>query len=486
MGTINLPKKTDTLPEMNNALHGGMEAPPDMQRLLSQLVDEEAGTLMRSLAEIPEEFFASLNEKCSLKEKLCSAINRHYRTLFDRYLASERNNENAFITYRSAAEITRLLQSIGGTGKFNTGEIEKTGARSNDSEHYADRLLRQDAIGFLCGDTAYSVVKCFFRDNARKPKTVTDVKLAINIPDSKCIDPQCCNYAVSKYLIKNTVSEQLLSSLRKAIEGNGEQKLDEQIMGVLDEAEITGYDLPAIREGIGKSAEYDAIRTQGFTVMVNALAALLDKFEMGYQFFENNKGKREFIIREYEDPDVSCLPDERYQIRLAYFDKARLAEECLVYDTQFEKFENAVQHLWNLMEVLYRDSKSIFKVNDFEDLSLKNKNRIKSLIKQTGSNLMSNKVHADFGKTEIRAQLVKMQERIRNMYEFLYPVERRIMEERLAVLEKENIRFDFIVNPHYLQPGLLIDVDITSIKHRKTTLSAMASLLKNLLECNPA
>jgi hypothetical protein len=74
-----------------------------------------------------------------------------------------------------------------------------------------------------------------------------------------------------------------------------------------------------------------------------------------------------------------------------------------------------------------------------------------------------------------------MHERIKNMYEFLYPVERRIMEDRLAWLEKESSRLDFMINPHHLRPGLLIDVEITSIKRRKTTLNALAYTLGEFL-----
>jgi hypothetical protein len=55
------------------------------------------------------------------------------------------------------------------------------------------------------------------------------------------------------------------------------------------------------------------------------------------------------------------------------------------------------------------------------------------------------------------------------------------MEDRLAWLEKESTRLDFLINPHHLRPGLLIDVDITSIKRRKTTLNSTAAALGEFL-----
>ena len=60
-------------------------------------------------------------------------------------------------------------------------------------------------------------------------------------------------------------------------------------------------------------------------------------------------------------------------------------------------------------------------------------------------------------------------------------IERRVMEERLAWLEKEYFRFDYMINPYHLQPGLLLDVDITSIKRKKATLDAMANVLNEFL-----
>ena len=38
-----------------------------------------------------------------------------------------------------------------------------------------------------------------------------------------------------------------------------------------------------------------------------------------------------------------------------------------------------------------------------------------------------------------------------------------------------------MINPYHLQPGLLLDVDITSIKRKKATLDAMANVLNEFL-----
>jgi hypothetical protein len=70
---------------------------------------------------------------------------------------------------------------------------------------------------------------------------------------------------------------------------------------------------------------------------------------------------------------------------------------------------------------------------------------------------------------------------MQTMYDYLYPIERRVMEDRLNWLEKEYYRFDYMINPYHVQPGLLLDVDITSIKRKKATLDAMANVLNEFL-----
>jgi len=70
---------------------------------------------------------------------------------------------------------------------------------------------------------------------------------------------------------------------------------------------------------------------------------------------------------------------------------------------------------------------------------------------------------------------------MKRMYDYLYPIERRVMEDRLAFLEREYFRFEYTINPYHLQPGILLDVDITSIKRKKATLDAMANVLNEFL-----
>jgi len=501
MGTVNLPKRPNAVYTRKSA--AGMRnapvhenspqvTPQTVQLTITQILEEEAGNILHYLkGKLSPEVFERLSNRDSLKERVYNTVDRHYQELFGRYTASDDKDETAVFIYHTAGEIAELLRSGGETGQFNTGEIEKSADRNiNDLETHANNLLRQDAGAFLSEESPGLIVKCVFRDNAQRPKTVTDLKLSINVPDTHLISPVFHCHAAAKYLIKDFIPRHIMESIDRAVDASSDKEIEGRITGFFAEVALPGLNLANIREHVRKSADIETIRTRGFNTAVNVLVSLLDHADMGYQFIENAHNGRQLIIREYEDNDEERLPDERYQIRLWYLDRDQLAEDCKAYETQVKNFENDVQHLWDLIEVSYQDSKSVFKVNDFEDLAKKNKSRIRDLIRKkgetpyeiSGETFIEKDSHpGDIRRGEYRRALARMHERIKNMYEFLYPAERRIMEERLARLEKEYYRFDLVVNPRHLQPGLLIDVDLTSIKRKRTTLDSLANILNDFL-----
>jgi hypothetical protein len=269
------------------------------------------------------------------------------------------------------------------------------------------------------------------------------------------------------------------------------------------EIDPADYDPLNIRENLKKIVDMENIRTRGFNTAINSITAILDTSKMGYQYIENLKNARELIIREYEDTDTANLPDERYQVRMRYFDNSQLIEDRKAYDVQVKSFETEVAHLWDLVHVIYEDSKPAFKVSDFNDLAKKNKNRIRKLVKEKSGEPMyedmakvwdeisfirSGETEVErmnrtyiYEKDKIRQKLIIMRNKMRAMYDYRYPIERRVMEDRLNFLEKEFYRFDYMINPYHIQPGLFLEVDITSIKRKKATLNAMANVLNEFL-----
>jgi len=279
--------------------------------------------------------------------------------------------------------------------------------------------------------------------------------------------------------------------------------LMERINNLRAEIDPATFDQLNIRENLKKIIDIENIRNRGFNTAINSLTSILDTSKMGYQYIENLKNARELILREYDDTNIAVLPDERYQIRLRYYDNAQLNEERKAYEVMVHSFETEVEHLWDVLMTRYEDSKFLTRVTDFNDLAKLYKRKIRKNIKdKTGDPLYENiakvwdeisfikpaetdvekmnRTHL-YEKDKLRKKLIIMRDKLKTMYDYQYPIERRVMEERLDFLETEFNKFDYIINPFHLQPGLLLDLDITSIKRKKATLDGMANVLNEFL-----
>ncbi|AEF82391.1 cytoplasmic filament protein CfpA [Leadbettera azotonutricia] len=577
MGAIDLPKSPNVFhPEKPSAVgsrNSLAQEYRDQQNEVNQLLEEETNKVIHHLtARLPKDVLERLDVMGGLKEKLYNYFNQNYQNMFNRYMVTSEDEmvkkvrnfidkeETKVLARYTPKEIADLLDAVGGADKFNTGEIEKSMVNMyghlqghiqrgvNELETHTNSILRQktDTGAFVRGENAYSIVKCAFKDNLSKPKTVSDVKLSVNILDSELISPIFHYQVTVEYLIKDLLGKHIVDSIDHAIESVKDERVDqgleefsdseilfskigqvesftddkiddpkskrysivaktimEKINDLRAEIDPESFDQMNIRENIKKIVDIENIRNRGFNTAINSITSILDTSKMGYQYIENLKNAREVNIREYEDTDVANLPDERYQIKLRYFDNAQLNEDRKAYDVQMKSFETEVQHIWDILEVIYQDSKSSFKVNDFDDLAKKVKPRVQKLIKsKTGEPLYediakvwdeisfirageteverSNRTYI-YEKDRIRQRIILMRNKMKQMYDYLYPIERRVMEDRLSFLEREYYRFEYAINPYHLQPGILLDVDITSIKRKKATLDAMANVLNEFL-----
>jgi hypothetical protein len=577
MGAIDLPKSPNVFhPEKPSAVgsrNSLAQEYRDQQNEVNQLLEEETNKVIHHLtARLPKDVLERLDIMGGLKEKLYNYFNQNYQNMFNRYMVTSEDEmvkkvrnfvdkeETKVLSRYTPKEIADLLDAVGGADKFNTGEIEKSIVNMyghlqghvqrgvNELETHTNSILRQktDTGAFVRGENAYSIVKCAFKDNLIKPKTVSDVKLSVNILDSELISPIFHYQVTVEYLIKDLLGKHIVDAIDHTIERIKDERVDqgleelsdseiifnkigqvenftddkiddpksrrysivakaimEKINDLRAEIDPETFDQMNIRENIKKIVDIENIRNRGFNTAINSITSILDTSKMGYQYIENLKNAREVIIREYEDTDAANLPDERYSIKLRYFDNAQLNEDRKAYDVQMKSFETEVQHLWDVLEVIYQDSKSSFKVNDFEDLAKKNKNRVRKTIKEkTGEPLYedidkvwdeisfvrpveteverSNRTYI-YEKDRIRQRIILMRNRMKQMYDYLYPIERRVMEDRLAFLERQYYQFEYSINPYHLQPGILLDVDITSIKRKKATLDAMANVLNEFL-----
>lgn len=577
MGVIDLPKSPMVFHPTKRSAVGSRNSlaqeSRDQQLEVDRLMEEEVDKVMNHVSsKLPKGVLERLDVMGGLKEKIYNYFNQNYQNMFNRYMVTSEDEmvkkvrnfidreEMKVMTRYTPKEISALLDEVGGMDRFNTGEIEKSIVNMyghlqghvqrgvNDLENLTNSLLRQktDVGAFIRGENAYSVVKCSFKDNINKPKTVTDVKLSVNILDSELISPIYHYQVTVEYLIKEMLSKHIIEQIDREIEELKDQRIDEgkeelnedeiifekmkrvenhtsddaenpksnrykyfakslmqRLEGLRAEIDPAEFDQLNIRENLKKIIDIENIRNRGFNTAINSITSILDTSKMGYQYIENLKNARDLIIREYEDTDYNVLPDERYSIQLKYYDNAQLIEERKAYDVQLKSFEVEVQHLWDVLDMVYEDSKFLKRVTDYKDLAKIYKNKIKRKIKdKTGDPLYEDidKVWDEvtwirpaetqvekmnrtylYDKNKIFKKIIMMKEKLQNLYGYRYPIQRRVVEERLYFLETEFSRFDYIINPYHIQPGLLMDVDITSIKRKKATLDGMANVLNEFL-----
>ncbi|MCM1322381.1 MAG: cytoplasmic filament protein CfpA [Bacteroides sp.] len=545
----------------------------DQQAEVNNLLEEEANKILNHInSKLPPEVLEQLDIMGGLKEKLYNYFNQNYQNMFNRYIVTSEDEmlkkvrnfidkeEMKVLNRYTPKEIASLLDDVGGADKFNTGEIEKSIVNMyghlqghiqrgvNDLETLTNSLLRQktDVGAFVRGENAYSIVKCAFKDNVRKPKTVTDVKLSINILDSELISPIFHYQVTVEYLIKDLLAKNIMELIDKEVENIKNERIDEGLDEMTDgeliftkmnkvpnftddeienpkskryatvakdlldrindlraEIDPATFDQLNIRENLKQIVDMENIRNRGFNTAINSLTSILDTSKMGYQYIENLKNARELVLREYEETDAAQLPDERYQIRLKYYDNAQLINEREAYRVQLASFATEVDHLWDILHTDYDDSKRFKRVADFEDLAASYKKKIItryksksgdpvyedtakvwdeiSFVKPADTNVEEMNQTYLYEKDKIRSKLIIMRNKLKSMYDYQYPIERRVMEERLNFLQVEFNRFDYMINPFHIQPGLLLDIDITSIKRKKATLDGMANVLNEFL-----
>jgi hypothetical protein len=170
---------------------------------------------------------------------------------------------------------------------------------------------------------------------------------------------------------------------------------------------------------------------------------------------------------------------------------------------QAKSFEVEVQHAWDVLEMVYEDSKFMKGVVDFGDLARRMRGKIKRNIKAKTGDPLYEDIEKSWNevtfirpgdtdvermnrtyiaeKDDIKRRIISMRDKLQRVYGYRYPIQRRVMEERLQYLEKQFLKFEYIINPYHIQPGLLLDVDITSIKRKKATLDGMSNVLNEFL-----
>ncbi|HRV15538.1 MAG TPA: cytoplasmic filament protein CfpA, partial [Spirochaetota bacterium] len=477
-----------------------------------------------------------------VNQSYVNMFNRYTVTMEDEFIKKVRDfvdrEEAKGLARYTPREIMELLDKIGGVDKFNTGEIEKSIVNMyghlqghiqrglNDLENETNAILRQktDVGAFIRGENAYAIIKCVFKDNELRPKYVNDVKLSVNILDSELIS-QIYHYQVTvESLLKDAIQKHIHELIDKQIQILKEELIDQgkseltgtevmfekikrienftddekedekskrytilakkfldKIEGLRAEIDVEEYDPLNIRENIKYIIDEENIRNRGYNTAVNAITSILDTSKLGYQVCDNLKNARVCQIREYEELDKSVLPDERYAIRLAYYDQNQLREAKKEFDRQMDSFTREILRVWDVAHAHYESKKRFRSLRDFDDLSnrlmsrdwRRNKhdedadpnsvlwNEIGEMYNENSFVEKNNRTYED-RIHNLKNKLKYLREMLHKMHGFQNPIERVILDERINFLERRFNEFTYKINPHHIQPGLVLDVDVTT------------------------
>jgi hypothetical protein len=495
-----------------------------------------------------------------INQTYVNMFNRYNVTMEDEIVKKVRDfvdkEEGKCLARYTPREITEMLDKIGGAEKFNTGEIEKSIVNMyghlqghiqrglNDLENDTNSLLRQktDVGAFVRGQNAYAILKCVFKDNHLKPKYVYDVKLSINILDAELVSPIKHYQVTLESLLKKSIQshihnliERQIEELKEELVDQGKQELEaseimfekikrvenftdddkedekskrytilgkkflDKIEGLRAEIDEGEYDPLNIRENIKYVIDEENIRGRGYNSCVNSLTSILDTSKMGYQVCDNLKNARVCHIREYEEMDPTVLPDERYGIRMAYYDMDQLREEKKEYDKQMEAFSREIAKLWDVFHAHYESKKRFRSLKDFEDLTkrlMKKDWRVSTEEESDASGILWNELGEmypentfveknnrtyEFRNLHLVRKMRYLKEMLNKMHGHQNPIERVILDERMDFVEKKFHEFTYKVNPHHIQPGLIIDIDVTTTKRKQYILRGMAGVLNEFL-----
>jgi len=329
----------------------------------SKKIIDDAAARVRDFVQtkLPPEIVKDVDIMASIEDKIYNYVNQAYVNMFNRYTVTvedemmkkvrdfiDREELRALARY-TPREISELIDKLAGADKFNTGEIEKSIINMyghlqghiqrgvNDLENETNAILRQktDVGAFVRGENAYSIVKCVFKDNLYKPKTVTDIKLSINILDSELISPIFHYQTTVEFLLKDTLAKHIMELIDREIEKLKEEIVDsgrpeltdsevmfekikmvekftddnasdpnsrryailakkflDKIEGLRAEIDQEDYDPLNMRERIKAIIDDENIRNRGFNTAVNTITSILDTSKLGYQVCDNKKNAR--------------------------------------------------------------------------------------------------------------------------------------------------------------------------------------------------
>jgi len=164
-----------------------------------------------------------------------------------------------------------------------------------------------------------------------------------------------------------------------------------------------------------------------------------------------------------------------------------------------EAFSREIGKLWDVIHAHYESKKRFRSLKDFDDLTkrlMKKDWRVNIQEEDDASGTMWNEIGEMYPENTFveknnrtyehrNLHLVRKMRYLREilvkMHGYQNPIERVILDERLNFVEKRFHEFTYKVNPHHIQPGLILDIDVTTTKRKQYILKGMAGVLNEFL-----
>lgn len=283
------------------------------------------------------------------------------------------------------------------------------------------------------------------------------------------------------------------------------KKFLDAINGVEAEIDFIDFDPLNVRENVQRIIDDENIRNRGYNIAVSSLISILDNSHLGYQHIENFKNCRKTIIREYSNINPQEIPDENYSINLVYLDDAQLREQRTAYSQQMEELEAETIKLQKVFERIFENEKEVRGLLDYGDVADDILGTGKKQKRKRDEETEMNGYHGErlwdeisfilpekneiekmnetfIEKREIQKKRFKtLKQRILDLYQFEYPPERIILEQRLDFLQERCEDFIRMYNPFHAHPGLFLEITASTIKRRETTITSMSNVITQFI-----
>lgn len=525
------------------------------------LVDEEVDKILNHVSsKLPPEVLSKLDVMGGIKSKLHNYYNQNLQNMLNRYLVTVEDElacryrdvidreEHLQMNAYTPRYISDLMSKVGDEGSFNTGVIEKSMSNAyehlqghiersiKEIEHNTSTIFEQktDAGAFVRNESSYCLVKCNFKNNSNKPKTVMDVRLAFNVVDHDLKIPIHQYQKPIQDLLKETISDHFhrqidekIERINQSLQEDGQSGLTanqeifeklkalESYIGFDDDAsdesnaayqvvakkfvdglEGTYFEMPAaamdplsIRKSLKHILDEHHILHRGFNNAVNEMTSILDTAKMGFQSLDNLKNGRVCVVREYAETNPLELPDETYMIRMSYLGLEQIKSMRGAFDEQSAELLAKVNEASEVVGKVHQEFASEKNHKSYQDVASQyletaegeeERSWNEVLFQEPSQSELDARTNLRTSET-IKKQLRLMKKKVLEVFQNQHPRRRFVIEERINFLEDQFLAFSALVNPHHLQPGLLLEVDITTVKKKRTTMNAMSTVLSEFM-----